>query len=267
MDIIYYREKFKNIINSLHIEIIESLPNENISDNLLRNLYAFIHERTQSLFCLTQNGFLWDADIILRPIAEATVKFSYLCSFNNVERTQKTDEFWNDLAEINKLKQSKQAKEITNLLNVKNEILEGQILNDEDFENLSNKWTRRNKQIKEQPWSYNEMIKTIAIKSNQNILLGLSRNFTQSSHLIHADETALGIINDRKNNRKEEEKNALLFLHEHRLLGDCISFYIMIALNMKKLGYLKNSEENYKLFVDEFEIDSVLKNKLQKIIQ
>ena len=125
------------------------------------------------------------------------------------------------------MKQSKQAKAlIDNLEDTNFDPLHIKpiLLSDEELEILSKKWTRKNRQRIMQPWSYNEMIKKIAQSTNNKKIECLNRNFTQSSHLIHADETALGVINDRKN-RPPEEKIALLVLHEIRLLSDSLSLY------------------------------------------
>lgn len=266
MPISEFRKSFKTTIDSIHLEICElTLQNNDEFFNLLRSYYSFIHQRTQTLFLLVQNDCLLDADIILRPIAECTVKFAYISSFDTIERLNKVKEFWQDLAEINKLKQSKQAKLIVELTDINSTFLKDQILSEEDEKILSEKWTKQIRQRKEQPWSYNEMIKTISINYDFKEILGLSRNYTQSSHLIHADETAIGIMKDRED-ITYEEKEALMNLHEVRLLSDCVSFYFWLLKICSKLNETKIKSEILDK-ISHFEKDKSKFDSLQEMIK
>lgn len=258
-----FRKSFRDTIDPLHEKICELTLNENTDFyQLLRTYYTFIHNRTQTLFLLVQNGCLWDADIILRPIAECTVKFAYISSFDNPERNEKVREFWEDLAEINRLKQSKQAKQIIELTNIDSKFLSDIILEENEHHILSEKWTKSNRQKTEQPWSYNEMIKTISKNNDFKEILGLARNFTQSSHLIHADETALGVIKDREQ-RTDEQRNSSMNLHEIRLLSDCVHFYLWLVKICFKLSNKELDAELIKK-VQEFENGTDLFEPLKK---
>jgi len=262
-----FRKIFKDTHDSLHVSICElTLRKNDEFYKLLRSFYSFIHSRTKTLFLLVQNDCLWDADIILRPIAECTVKFAYISSFDETTRSEKVREFWEDLAEINKLKQSKQAKQIIELTNIDSAFLTDIVLNDEEEILLAEKWTKQTRQRKEQPWSYNEMIKTISVNYDFKEILGLARNFTQSSHLIHADETALGVILDRENNRTSEQREALMNLHEVRLLSDCIGFYFWLVKVSSMLSDLKVQPELVKKITD-FENIALKFKSLEKLIE
>ncbi len=266
MPIKEFRKSFRETIDLLQKDIYElTLKQNNSFYQLLRVYFSFIHERTQTLFFLVQNDCLWDADIILRPIAECTVKFVYLSSFDEENRLKKVREFWEYLAEINKLKQSNQAKKAIDLTDIDSESLRDLILTESEHEELSQKWTKKIRQSKEQPWSYNEMIKTISTNSNSEEILCLARNFTQSSHLIHADETGLGVILDRKN-RTPEKKEALIKLHEIRLLSDCVSFYFWICKISSKLSNEKVKQEVIDKLI-EFENRKIVFKPLEDIIR
>lgn len=139
-----FRKSFKSTLDLIHLEICDLTTQQNDAFyNLLRAYYSFIHKRTQTLYLLVQRDCLWDADIILRPIAECTVKFAYISSFDESERINKVNEFWQDLAEINILKQSKQAKLVVELTNIDSTFLTDQILSEEDEKILSEKWTKK----------------------------------------------------------------------------------------------------------------------------
>lgn len=266
MPTIEFRKSFIDTIDSIHLKICElTLEKDNDFYQLLREYYSFIHNRTQTLFLLVQNDCLWDADIILRPIAECTIKFAYVSSFDNPLREEKVKEFWGDLAEINKLKQSNQARQLIELTSIESKFLSDIVLNDNEYNALSGKWTKAKRQRTEQPWSYNEMIKTISTNYDFKEILCLARNFTQSSHLIHADETALGVIRDREI-RTAEQKEALMNLHEVRLLSDCIAFYFWLIKICSKLSEIEICEEITKK-VDEFENEKMNFKPLNEIIE
>ncbi len=262
-----FRKTFKDTLDSLHMSICElTLKKNDEFYKLLRSYYSFINSRTQTLFLLVQNDCLWDADIILRPIAECTVKFAYVSSFDETTRIEKVREFWVDLAEINRLKQSNQAKQIIELTNIDSAFLTDIVLNENDQILLAEKWTKQMRQRKEQPWSYNEMIKTISVNYDFREILGLARNFTQSSHLIHADETALGVILDRENNRTEAQKEALMNLHEVRLLSDCIALYFWLVKVSSRLSDIDVNSELIKK-INNFENSKLEFKSLEKLIE
>lgn len=250
MPTVEFRKSFIETINKLNQEMMILLSNKNDEfSNINKNLHAFIHKRIDSLLILIQHDCLWDADIILRPIAEASVKINFISCGNEIERNKKVTEFWTDLAEINKLKRSNQTKDLLQTTDLKNEYLSALILSEEEENRLKSKWTKSERQKIEQPWSYNEMIKTIAKQTQKNEILCLARNFTQSSHLIHADETALGVIHDRIK-RDEIDKEYQMNLHEIRLFSDCLSLYIW---NLETLLKVYNEKPTV-------EIDSIFKN-------
>lgn len=109
------------------------------------------------------------------------------------------------------------------------------------------------------------MIKTISINYDFKEIVALTRNYTQSSHLIHADETAIGVINDREL-RTLEQKEALMNLHEVRLLSDCVSLYYWL---LKICSNLNNTEIEAGISekLQQFEKDCSKFHFLQDIIK
>jgi len=267
-----HRSSFIKNANSISNELMDLLSDKNDDfGKLSKHLHAFIHERIDSLLLLVQGGCLWDADIIIRCIAEASVKLVYVSTLATEEdRNSKALEFWNDLGEINQLKQSKQARQVLSETGVE---LEGIIMPEDEEKKLGEKWTKKVRKRTEHPWSYNEMIKFISTETNKNEILCLARNFTQSSHIIHADETALGVIEDRKQ-RGEIERNILMILHENRLLGDTITFYqwiLRVLLNLYKKDvkeYLQDDlNQFYKSSIEISQMHDILvdENQLEKL--
>ena len=76
------------------------------------NIIKYIGERGIAVSVLLQSNLLWDAQILMRPIQEATMKICFLCNCSSEEQKERFKEYLIDLKEINSLKQSKIAKNI-----------------------------------------------------------------------------------------------------------------------------------------------------------
>lgn len=246
------KDKYLLAVDSITSEFIGILTNK--SDDyagIARHLHTFIHERIDSMQILISYNCLWDADILLRPIAEACVKLAYISCFNDENgNNEKVKEFWTDLSEINRLKESKQVVQILTETKIESNTLNDLIIHKEEEIALREKWTKSNRQKIEQSWSYNEMIKTISKEVNHREIFLLNRNFTISSHLIHADETALGVIQDRK---IRENKDKLLSQNSHigRLYNDSITLYLWI-LKLTADFYKVELIEKLQSHIDEY---------------
>ena len=82
-----FRKSFIETVTKLNQEMVILLSNKNDEfSNINKNLHAFIHKRIDSLLILIQHDCLWDADIILRPIAEASVKINFIACGNESNR-------------------------------------------------------------------------------------------------------------------------------------------------------------------------------------
>ncbi|WP_352423003.1 hypothetical protein [Proteiniphilum sp.] len=119
----------------------------------------------------------------------------------------------------------------------------------EDIEvELRKKWPRKKRQEMERRWSFSEIINEITMKYRGTPLesiAALSYGYRMSSHVIHGDETAIQIIEER-NNRSEEDRDKAYRGHFLRLFSDCLAFTTLTgALTM---SYLKlNKEMEYFL--------------------
>lgn len=246
------REKYLVTVDSITSEFIGILTSRNDDyAGIARHLHTFIHERIDSMQILISHNCLWDADILLRPIAEACVKLAFISCFNDEDgNNEKVKEFWTDLSEINKLKESKQVAQILTETKIESKTLNDLVIPEEEEIKLREKWTKSNRQKIEQPWSYNEMIKTVSKESNYREILCLNRNFTMSSHLIHADETALAVIQDRKS-RDNEDKLRSHNSHICRLYSDSITLYLWI-LKLTSNFYEVELSEQIQSNVDEY---------------
>ncbi len=251
----------KEHITNLHQQLIQSCNAELISqlnaekENLIEVLpiIQFIIERLNTVFYLTVSNLIWDAEIVLRCATETFVKFLFISSSTNQERKIRQNEYWSDLSEINSIKQSNQARINLDVLGestMNHLACSGLILSDEQETILRQKWPKKERQRIEQKWSFTEMVKSLS-KSYENqefkIFLAMLHGYRMSSHVIHGDETGVGII-DERNGRKPKEKETAYFAHYLRLLSDCLTYNSFLGVQTMK--YLS---KDTKFFFDNFD--------------
>lgn len=202
--------------------------------NFIHAQLYFIGERSQTVVLLIQGGRLWDAEIIMRPIMEATIRILFVCYSDESERPQRIGEFWESFSEINDLKRSDRAKMLVQRFGSirANDIgIKPLILEEEKEKELRDKWPKRLRQALEQKWSFSEVIffleSNMGKKKSGAFIRSTLHSYAMSSHLIHADESALSLLWDR-NHRPDDEREKLEVAHACRLLSDSISYLFLV---------------------------------------
>lgn len=223
-------ELFRNI--KLHFDKVEPiLP-----------LIEFIIERFETVTVLTMDDRIWDAEIVLRSGLETFVKLLFITTADKVEQEKRIDEFWNQLAEVNLIKQSEQAKknlkhlgqlEIHNLANMP------LLLSVEREKELREKWTKVERHKLEQKWSFSEIVSSLSKNFRGKPLEmfeTISHGYRMSSHVTHGDETGILIIRER-NSRPEADRDLAYFGHYLRLLSDVSCYCSLVGIEtMNFLG-------------------------------
>jgi len=205
-------------------------------------LIEFIIERFETVTVLTMDDRIWDAEIVLRSGIEVFVKFLFITTAEKVEQEKRIDEFWNQLAEVNLIKQSEQAKknlkhlgqyEIHNLANMP------LLLSEEREKELREKWTKVERQKLEQKWSFSEIVSSLSKNFRGKpleIFETISHGYRMSSHVTHGDETGILIIRER-NSRPEADRDLAYFGHYLRLLSDVSNYCNLVGIEtMNFLG-------------------------------
>ncbi len=232
----------------------------------------FMSARISSTLSLVQVNFLWDAEIICRSIAECALKLIYISIFEKDERKKIILEFWNDHSEINSLKTTKIAQGTINILeklNTKNIIymFEAMKLDKEEEVVLRKKWTNKTRRQFEQKWSFFEMINAISKKhENMDIIQLFLFTYMRSSHLIHADETGIILIEERMSRSPENIEivenshfcDLLRKTFELRFLS-CLS--VDLALGNKGSAFKKLYEDLKDIYIElQQAMDKILEN-------
>jgi hypothetical protein len=202
----------------------------------IRPLISYVCDRNCALVVLIQNGYLWDAEMLIRPVFEATLKILFISYADPIERTRRIQEYWDSLPEINRLKQSERARialervfEGTSADNIFRVL----ILDVEEEARLRSEWPRQQRRTLEQKWSFNEMIRDVEAFMGKiggaSVARALTHSYGISSHLIHADQTGVSLPFDRES-RNTVEREKLTRAHAARLVSDRLSLVAAVAL-------------------------------------
>jgi hypothetical protein len=223
-------QAFTRFAELLYSELSKRRETDTELADFAQNSLRFIVGRSDSLLLLLQAGRMWDAEILIRPIMEATFRILFVCHCDERERRVRLHEFWTDLAEINWLRHSERAKTILARAPDKHDFARAfklLILEQKEEDEIRKKWPKRKRQALEQKWSFTEILAELERQMsgtlNTGFVRGILHSYGQSSHLIHADETAFGLFWDRQA-RSPDERKKLVVAHACRLLSDILSY-------------------------------------------
>ncbi|SDS64173.1 hypothetical protein SAMN05216271_2372 [Halopseudomonas sabulinigri] len=195
------------VYSMIRDEIKNVLDHESACDKGYRNFaLAQLHyysERCQSLNVLLQEWKLWDSDIIMRAALECATRFIYVSSAREKDRPELIYEYSVALNEIADIQRSEKAKQFVDV----NEdidsltLIGGVILSAEREEELRVRWPKSKRNPIKQKWSFTEIVRKLAEFSEPGLDLrgykSLLHSYGLSSHLIHADQTAIDVVWDR----------------------------------------------------------------------
>ncbi len=215
--------------------IQESAPSSPLLSNFAHSHLYYFSERCQSVNVLLQNDKLWDCEILMRPALECITRFIFVCIADKENQLLRIEEFQISLSQINSISVSEKAKKAA-YINANHEItsvlIGGASLPDEELERLRNLWPKKKRQALNQKWSFSEMAREISSFKNDQLDLtaypSLLHSYGISSHLIHADQTAIELVWDR-NHRESKEYDLLIKSHTCRLLCDQ-NFFLFLSL-------------------------------------
>lgn len=182
----------------------------------------FFSERCQSLNILLQEWKLWDCDIIMRAALECATRFLFVSIAPEEERVRRIDEYTISLNEIEDLQRSERAKPAVDAAIDDDDrmLFGGVVLNSEQEAELRAKWPKTARNILRQKWSFSEIARVLSSFQDRELDLRKYKAFLHgygiSSHLIHADRTAIDVVGDRMG-RDPEERRLMERAHFARL--------------------------------------------------
>lgn len=232
---------------------------------VLKHLAISCNYTSHSALILVANGSLWEAEMLARAVMEGSIKYAFLCSGETSdELEEKVDEYWEQLYEIEQLKEHKRSAHFLSIVGEDAvqewKPIKEKLLPDVEFEELQKKYPKRTRQSIEQKWSFSEIIHALA-KSNMPELkgfTGFAYNYSLGSHFVHQDSFAVRLVWDR-NHRDDQRKSALELAHGGRECSDILMMARLRAVMTLKL-HGESLEPVRKLQVTE----EVLSEKLKE---
>lgn len=178
--------------------------------------------RCQSLNLLLQQEKYWDCDILMRSALECATRFLFVSIANQPERGERIMECTVFLKKIEDIQRTEKAKTAArNSTDSESAILFAGAALDADREaELRSKWPKSKRQILNQKWSFSQMVRVLETVKEPGLDLtaydSLLHSYSISSHLIHADQTAMDFMFDRAT-REPVERRLMEQAHFARL--------------------------------------------------
>jgi len=201
--------------------------------------FDYCIDRSNAIYLLLRQHAYWDAEIVMRPLIECTVRMCYVCYAPSDAIPNLIEEYARSLYEVNRLEQSERAKKSQTLAyatrrgggRYDNPI----ILPSDAEEYLRSRWPKSKRQALKQKWSFSEMIKQLDQWVKPHFKIDIFSNFIHSygisSHLIHADESGMGVVSNRKA-KPENEQSMMETTHLNKLLDLALTSSMLTTIGM-----------------------------------
>jgi hypothetical protein len=228
-------------------------------DDLVRfvaaNLFIDCHLSSESVLLLVGEQKEWDADIITRSVLEGSFKFTFMLQGRDEEIKAKAMEYWQVLPRFASGKHSERAKRF--LDDVQPDYADSQmfrelILDEAEVEAIRDGFTRQDRQVLEEKWSFSGISKAFSHSEDSGfrLLSHLAHGYGMSSHLLHKDADGIGIVWERRR-RNSERQAAVRLAHSARLVSDICAFAQLRLLTLLRackqpVGVLADLEARYK---------------------
>lgn len=186
---------------------------------------------TESGLLLSAYGQLWDAEVILRSVAEGTLKFAYILQTHE-DFKQRIHEYSVDHFNISLLKDDQKIREVLSAL-VDPDSREwrpfrDRLLPDEQLDELKKSYDRTARRSIESRWGVAGMLDAFRRSGDASSLRfrSLLHNYALASHVQHADYIGVSIPDERER-REPARRDALHLAHLSRIISDALSYFLM----------------------------------------
>jgi hypothetical protein len=183
---------------------------------------------TESVLLLTSYGQLWDAELPLRSVTEATVKFAYI--LESLEKFESRMEEYNyALFKIALLKDDKKIRDFLDLVTDPSaphwRPLIDRLLSNEEKIDIENAFDKQTRSSIEGRWGFTRIISSIDNSSIRN-LKGLGHSYSIASHIQHADYVGVSVPYERST-RSTERERLVHITHLSRIISDAFSMFTL----------------------------------------
>lgn len=182
---------------------------------------------SESCYLLLPHRKFWEVEIVLRSVIEGTFKFIFLCLGDAAERQVKLREYWEDLPQITRIKSHQRLERFLGQVDDPNaerwRPFRELLLDKDELMDLRERYPGNKRRTMEHRWSFNELARAMTLPEAPDLdFSALAFNYGLSSHLIHQDADAVGLVLDRLE-RDEERREALDLAHAARQLSDLVA--------------------------------------------
>jgi hypothetical protein len=177
---------------------------------------------------LTAYGQLWDAEVLIRSVAEGSFKFCYLLQ-NRESWKQRHHEYSHDLWQIALFKDHKKASDLLAALpnpdDPKWQPIRDRLLSNEDRDQIDRDYTRGQRRALDARWSFTGLIGEF-VRSGDIIFssfAGFAHGYSLASHIQHVDYVGASLPLER-DRRSDERRTSIQLAHAMRLISDAFTF-------------------------------------------
>jgi hypothetical protein len=197
---------------------------------------------SQAALSLVADGQLWDAEVIVRSVFEASIKTAYLLQ-RQESFAERHDEYAHALFRIGLLKDhSKVADLLATVPDGENpswKPLRDKLLSADEFERLSLEYPSKTRRALDTKWGFTGLLGELSRSADPLFrgFLGLAHGYSMASHILHADHigTSVPLDIDR---RPPERRDALIRGQGNRLISDVFScLHLRLAVAYRFVGH------------------------------
>lgn len=231
------QEYNKSIMGFLNLSSGINYNESGLSPTAIRTigqLNGFCSMLAQSAMQLIWSGCVWEAEIIIRTILEASIRLAYIC-IDKSEVEDKVFEYNEVLANVYQTKREKRMDAYLKNVNSDDPVLK------KSFEEViaihpSSDMNRKRRQQIERKWAFNELTTKIDSYGLDylNKMTYFANSYGTASHIVHADSDGVGMIWER-DSRSNDEKEAITYGHIARELSDIFWLSVMRTYVISKL--------------------------------
>lgn len=199
--------------------------------NTLSYVLTACARSSESSLLLIAYGQFWDAEILVRSVAEGTLKFAYLLQSRDTFK-QRYQEYSHDLFQVALLKDHGKAEEL--LASVSNpddeewRPIRDRLLGDQELQELRAAYPSAGRRDLEARWGFARMMGTLSRPGEGRVeaVNALAHGYAISSHVHHVDYIG-AILPFEHDSRPVERRDAVHLAHASRLISDVMSFFLI----------------------------------------
>lgn len=225
-------------------------------------LFTDCHLTSESILILLMEGKEWDAEILCRSILEGSFKYIYMLQGSPEDVLSKVEEYWFILPMFSAIKRSERATFLLSKLEETEkdkewEALREQVIDDDQINNIRNKYNRKQRKAIEEHWSFSSICKYFKDSEQAQLvfLSGLTYSYGVSSHLLHKDADGIGMVWERRD-REFDRREAITLGHTARIISDiCTTTKLRLSYLLqycnKDIKCINELERQYAILFDQ----------------